>query len=252
MYFYVDREDGFLQRLHPNTKLLGVVGIFVAAMLVMSPYFTGPIALAVALLIIMAGGWKSLLKISPFILLLMVATLVTWSLFIRSTGPLLFKLGPIKISAASLSFGIGMGFRVAAMIFAGLFFLTTTRVEDFTAGLNRAGVPFGVCFALSLSFRLLPTFIDSALTIADAQRARGLDLETGGIIKRLKKYVPLIIPVFLTSLRSADNLAMALEAKGFGAIEKRTYIKDYAIGLKDIIFIAGMAAAIAAIVMLRN
>ena len=62
----------------------------------------------------------------------------------------------------------------------------------------------------------MPLFIDSALTVVDAQRLRGYDFDAGGPFERVRRYVPVIIPVFMGALRKANNMAMALEARGFG------------------------------------
>ena len=73
-----------------------------------------------------------------------------------------------------------------------------------------------------MAMRLVPTFVGAVYTIIQAQRSRGLDLESGSVFVKLKRSVPLVVPVLLTSLRNTNQLAMALESKGFGIGKKRS------------------------------
>jgi len=109
------------------------------------------------------------------------------------------------------------------MLISGLVFLSCTRVEEFTAGLRKLGVPFAVSFALSLAFRLVPLFFSTTATVIEAQKSRGLDLESGNILTKLRKYLPLLVPIFVYAIRDTDMLSMALESKGFHPKGERTY-----------------------------
>jgi energy-coupling factor transporter transmembrane protein EcfT len=80
-------------------------------------------------------------------------------------GPALINLPLIHLSRASLVFGLGRGLKLADLLATSVLFLSTTKVEEFTAGLARLGVPYRVGFAITLAFRLVPLFIDSALTV---------------------------------------------------------------------------------------
>lgn len=235
MYFYVEK-DGALQRMHPNTKTFALLGIFLAALLVQHPLWAC-IPLVVSLLALFAGGGgKNALRIAPIAATLFVASLYIWTFMYvdpRASYTWL-KLGGFYFPRETVLWGVGMGVRITAMLLAGLAFLTVTRVEDFTAGLHRMGLPFGMCFGLSLSFRLLPLFVGTAVTISEAQRSRGLDLESGGPITKARKYAPLLIPVFVSSMRNADELALALESKGFGRANPRTYLRELPFGVADI------------------
>jgi energy-coupling factor transport system permease protein len=90
-------------------------------------------------------------------------------------------------------------------------------------GLVKIGAPYVVCFAFSMALRLVPTFAQTGATVVEAQRSRGLDVQAGSLWQRMKSYIPLMAPVFLVSIRNANLMAMALEARGFGANKKRTY-----------------------------
>jgi energy-coupling factor transport system permease protein len=109
------------------------------------------------------------------------------------------------------------------MISTGMILISTTRNEELVLGMIRMGVPYRVGFAISTSLRLVPTIASSTVTISQAQRSRGLDLDSGGPITRLRKFLPLLVPVFISTIRNTNIFAMALESKGFGAREVRTY-----------------------------
>jgi energy-coupling factor transport system permease protein len=125
-----------------------------------------------------------------------------------------------------------------------MIFLSTTRNEEITAALLRLGLPYRAAFAFSTALRLVPTFVGAGSTIAEAQRSRGLDLDKGNILERIRKYVPLMVPVLLTALRSTDQFAMALESKGFGARPQRTFLLQLRMRAIDWAFVFVTMAAV--------
>ncbi len=105
----------------------------------------------------------------------------------------------------------------------GLIFLYTTRNEELTNGLIRMGIPYPLAFALSTALRLVPTFVGAGATIIQAQVSRGLDLESGSIFKRMGKFIPQAVPLFIYAIHHTNTLAMALESRGFDPQAKRTF-----------------------------
>jgi energy-coupling factor transport system permease protein len=138
-------------------------------------------------------------------------------------------------------FGLGRGLKLAELLGTSVLFLSTTKVEEFTVGLSSLGVPYRAGFAITLAFRLVPLFIDSALTVVQAQRLRGHDFDRGGPLERIKRYVPVMIPVFMGALRKANNMAMALEARGFGKNHRPTSFIGYPMTVSDVCSLALIA-----------
>ena len=124
------------------------------------------------------------------------------------------------------------------MISTGMVLITSTRNEELVNGMIRLGMPYRVGFAISTALRLVPTIVTSTLTISQAQRSRGLDLESGNLFERVKKFLPLLVPVFISSIRNTNIFGMALESKGFGASEKRTFYLDFHMNKTDYIVLA--------------
>lgn len=234
MYFYVEKKS-LLHSAHPLTKTFALLGMFLAALLVSHPLLAC-IPLAAALVgITISGAGRNAARISPILFLLIALSAYIWTfIYLKDSGDVLMSVGPYFIPRNSFLFGLGMGIRIGAMMLAGLAFLAATRVEDFTNGLHKLGLPYGLCFGLSLSFRLLPSFLQVVNTVREAQKSRGLDLDKGGIISKTRKHVPLLVPVFVSSIRHSDDMALALLSRGFGRSNPRTYLRNYNFGAGDI------------------
>ncbi|MEO0225561.1 MAG: energy-coupling factor transporter transmembrane component T [candidate division WOR-3 bacterium] len=221
MYFYIAKKT-FLHRLDPRTKFfLLLFGLF-SALIFNAPHYQIPALLLVLILILIAGGLQSIYAMRYILLLLFLFSFILWSLFIKE-GKILFKLGTIRVTEKSLLYGTGMGLRLNLMVLAGLLFLTITMVEEFCLALVKLGIPYPISFASSLAFRLVPIFLNVGSTVLQAQVLRGLDLKSGNIFDRLRKHLPLIIPIFISIIKGVNNLSLALEAKGFGIKRQRSY-----------------------------
>jgi energy-coupling factor transport system permease protein len=155
------------------------------------------------------------------------------------------------VEREALFYAIGVALRIDIMIIAGMIFLSTTRNEEIATGLVKLGIPYRFAFALSTALRLVPTIAATGSTIGQAQRSRGLDLESGNFIQRVRKHVPLLVPVFVSTIRSTNVFSMALESKGFGASKGRTYFLQLAMTRQDALALAVFLLLLAAAVALR-
>lgn len=214
---YID-YDTIIHRLDPRTKLILFFYAFVGLVLYEHPLWMAPIAFLLLLQTALARSWINLWRLRYLLILLTVWSLALWNLFVRGDTPLF-----LFVSKESMLFSIARTMLVLLMIVAGVNLISTTRNEELVLGLIKFGLPYRVGFALSTSLRLVPTTADSLQTIAQAQRSRGLDLEGGNVVERLRKWLPLLIPVFITTIRSTNIFGMALESKGFGASPNRTF-----------------------------
>jgi energy-coupling factor transport system permease protein len=211
-------KDSPVHRLDPRTKILMLIAIFVIALVPSTvPHAFGVLAL-VAIYVSVARSWSVVARIRTFLLIITVFTVVVWGIIPRG-GEVLW----LFIRRESLLFGLLTAIKIDAILIAGIVFLATTRNEEITIGLVKMGVPYVMCFAFSTALRLVPTFAHTGATVVEAQRSRGLDLDTGSLWSRMKAYIPLMAPIFLVSIRNANLMAMALEARGFGAGKKRTF-----------------------------
>ncbi|HTO57319.1 MAG TPA: energy-coupling factor transporter transmembrane component T, partial [Pseudomonadales bacterium] len=97
----------------------------------------------------------------------------------------------------------------------------------------QVGVPYKLGFTLTLAFRLVPVFVESASTVVQAQRCRGFNFDEGNLLERARRYVPVLVPVFMGALRRADGMAMALEARGFQSDRARSNYEPYRFSRRD-------------------
>jgi len=117
-----------------------------------------------------------------------------------------------------------------------IFFLTTSP-DMLGLSLEQMGVPYEFCFAFTTAIRFIPVLAEEAQTIIDAQRARGLELEGGNFMKRIRNYVPILIPLIVNAIRRSLEMAEAMESRAWGASRKRTNIYVLKMNMRDYIFI---------------
>jgi len=220
-----------LHRLHPVTKLGGLVALVLAAFVVDAPGYLVPLGVLVVALLALAGALAVVRRFRVLFVLVFVFTLLVWTFFFQSV------LVPTR---AGFLFGLSTAIRLDTFLATGLLFLATTRVEEVAYALGRLGVPYKIGFTLTLAFRLVPLFFDSASTIVQAQRCRGLRIDAGGVLARLRHFVPVIVPVFVGALRRADRMAMALELRGFNSGRRRTTYLRARLAARDAV--AGLVA----------
>lgn len=214
---YID-NNSFIHRLDPRVKILIFLLTFVAILLFENPLWMIPITILILVQLIVSGALVNMRRIRYILIVLTVSSMILWNLF--STGETVLFW---RISVESLSFAIARTLLMLLMISTGMILITSTRNEELVNGMIRLGMPYRVGFAISTALRLVPTIVSSTVTIGQAQRSRGLDLDSGNLLERLKKFMPLLVPVFISTIRSTNIFGMALESKGFGAKKDRTF-----------------------------
>jgi energy-coupling factor transport system permease protein len=203
-----------VRSLHPVTKILWLLGGLVLLLVFNDPkYLSAVFATAVLFAVIPCRVGRRLVKAIPLLAVFFIASLVIWPPFIKS-GATLFVLGPYAVTTHGAAYAAAMGLRIAGTVIVALSFASTTSPEELAAGLRSMKVPPAVSFTLSLAFRLLPVIAETTAHVVESQKARGVAF-SGGLIRRIKLYLPLIVPVVLLNLRSSDQMAIALELRGF-------------------------------------
>ena len=238
--FLYEPKATAIHRLDPRTKILILLATFVIALVPATlPHALGALAI-VAIYVNIARSWSAVARIRGFLLIITAFTIIIWGLIPRGDEVLW-----LFVRRESLTFGILTAIKIDTILIAGIVFLATTRNEEIMLGLVKLGVPYVMCFAFSTALRLVPTFAHTGATVVEAQRSRGLELGTGSLWGRMKAYIPLMAPIFLVSIRNANLMAMALEARGFGAGRKRTFYIQLQMRLRDWIalFMTGLILA---------
>ena len=214
--FKFTRMDSPVHRLDPRAKFILTMGFFISALM-----FTNIVALVVIFLAQIPG----------------VILAKTKSRWLRSMRGGLF-LG-IFIFVMNMIFGtpfvssLAFAIRFFAIMSAFSFFFMTTSADDLGLALEQIHVPYSISFTFTTAVRLVPTMAVDAQTVVDAQRSRGLELDKGNFIKRIRNYIPILIPLIISAIRRSVELAEALESRAFGATEKRTAIVTLKMRLPD-------------------
>jgi energy-coupling factor transport system permease protein len=240
---------GLFYRLDPRAKFFfaAVITIYLAAE---SQSLSLLIALAslhaIALLfrttrVRLLSLWQALL---PLLVLLLVFGSLRWR-----PDEALLALGPLAVTRASLWRVLGMAARIASISLAFSLVLWTTEPGDAVAGLTRLGVPFAVGFPAIMILQHVATFRRQFQQILEAQQSRGLTFSRWNPYQVARAYIPVLVPLLITALRSVDTLALALESRGFGSGAPRTSRRIVSLHAIDWTFMAACVAAIAALVL---
>lgn len=219
-----------IHKIDPRAKLIYVCILFAMAVL-----FNQLIPLLVIFfsqipLILLARvkrEWLRLLKGSMFF-----ATLI----FLMNVLSLYFYGGHLTLMAI-IEYSLAMGLRFIILVESFSLFFLTTSPDAFGLSLEQMGVPYEFCFAFITAIRFVPVLAEEAQTIMDAQKARGLELERGSFIKRVRNYVPILIPLIISAIRRSLELAEAMESRAWGASKKRTNLYFLKMGARDYIFL---------------
>ena len=233
-------------RLDARTKLIVFLGVFVGALMFRNPLWQLPTAALVLLLLTVSRSWKNLHRIRFVLLVMSVSSIILWNFFSSGTTPLFWVF-----EVESMLYAINRTMTLLMIVSMGVVLISTTRNEELIMGMIKMGLPYRVGFAISTSLRLVPTVASSLMTISQAQRSRGLDLETGNILERLKKFLPLLVPVFISSIRNTNIFAMALESRGFGARPDRTNYLQMRMRTIDWVLLALLFVYVAASIWLN-
>lgn len=233
-------KDSFVHKLDPRTKILismfFMFGIFLINNITEYVY----VFLLTALTIYMSQiPLMKIIKGLKPILPLMFLTVIMNAFF--TSGTILFSWAFIRITREGLYLAGFMGIRIFFLIiFTSLLTLTTSPItltngiEGLLTPLKKLKVPaHEIAMMMSIALRFIPTLIDETDKIMKAQKARGADFESGNIIKKTKSLVPILIPLFISAFTRADELAMAMEARGYRGDEGRTKFKELNYRLAD-------------------
>lgn len=238
-------HTSWLHRRHPVAKVLALIMLFVAAFLLDHPALLAPLLALVLVASATSGSLPVLHRMRWLMIPVFVFTTIIWTIFYPAPPG-----APVDRWVA-FRFGLGMAFRLETFLATGFLFLATTTIEEFAYALSRLGLPYRAGFVLTLAFRLVPVFLDAALTVRDAQRCRGLDFTHGTVRQRVARYVPVIVPVFIGGLRRADQMAFALEVRGFSSGRPRTSLPRPGIAAPDVVLISATVLVMAVAIVLR-
>jgi energy-coupling factor transport system permease protein len=246
---YEDRGT-VLHRLDPRAKLIAMLMGAMLALVFNDPRYN-LVVLAGVLFTAYAGkAGRTVLRGWPAFLLFFMVTFVMWQFYLPQT-PTAVTIGPVHFAADALEYGFASALRVVTLLCLSIVFLSCVSTEDVTVGLLALRFPFLLVFVLSTALRLVPLFVATASTILEAQVARGLDLSLRNPWRRLRQVVAVAVPLVMSTLRHADRLSLALEARGFSPGGKRAMLSKPRFTTLDVVLLAGLGAVLVLSVIWR-
>ncbi|MEH7180930.1 energy-coupling factor transporter transmembrane component T family protein [Neobacillus vireti] len=253
-------SDSLVHRMDPRSKLV-IIFLFVCIIFLANNFFTYALIGLYTFLMLglsripirfLYAGLKPVLWLVLFTLLLQV--------FFTKEGNLLYEVGPIKIYEEGVRQGIFISMRFFFLILmTSLLTLTTTPIE-ITDGLETLLNPLKrvrfpvheMALMMSISLRFIPTLMQETDKIMKAQIARGVDFSSGPIKERIKAVIPLLIPLFVSSFKRAEELAIAMEARGYRGGEGRTKYRLLSWRFADTLQILILAFLTLLLILLRS
>ncbi len=251
--------DTVIHRLDPRTKLLMVI-IYIVALFLCKWFVSYAVALlflvtAVALSKIRP---KALFKGLKPLLIIIIFTAVL-NLF-YTDGTVLVKFWIFKITREGIMNAVFLVLRIMLLVM-GTFLLTYTTspialtdgLESLLSPLKKLHFPVHeLAMMMSIALRFIPTLIEETDKIISAQKARGADFETGNIFRRAKALIPILVPLFVSAFRRADELATAMECRCYHGGQGRTKLKQLRYRRRDVLTLLLGAVLLSGVIVLRH
>lgn len=251
--------NSFIHKLDPRAKLLGAMA-FIAIIFLANNWLT---YLALVIFVLTAVKLSEITPaffingVKPLIWLILFTVLL--QIFFTSGETIYFRLGPIMLSQEGIINGVFIFMRFVLIIFMSTLLTLTTMPLSLTDAIEYLLRPFAVvkvpvheiALMLSIALRFVPTLMDETEKIMNAQRARGIDFGEGNIYEQMKSIVPLLIPLFVSSFNRAEELATAMEARGYKGGEGRTKYRKLSWETRDTSVMVSFIAITVLLVIFR-
>lgn len=235
--------DSLIHKLDPRTKIILSLMYIISVFLIKT--FLGYFLIFLFIYTILLVGklkFQYIYKgLKPIFMLMLISVLL--NLFIIKGETLIFSLYIFKVYKEGATIALFMMIRLISMVLGTTILTLTTSSIELTDGIEKLLNPFRkigiqsheLAMMMSIALRFIPTLIDETDKIMKAQMARGADFETGNLLKRAKSMIPILVPLFISAFRRADELAMAMEARCYRGGEMRTRMKVLKFSMKDIV-----------------
>jgi energy-coupling factor transport system permease protein len=242
---------GLLYRLDPRSK-----GLFAVSAVIYLAIESDPTVLLAALIALhvlaLAAQSRRRRILSLWTALLPLLTVIVLLGSIRWRTPdAWFTVGPIAVTLEALWMAVGLAARIAGISLCLSLVMWTTEPGDAVQGLVRLGLPFELSFPIVMALEYVATFRRQFRSILEAQQSRGLVFARRNPVQVVRAYVPVLIPLIISALRTSDNLALALQTRGFGVGSRRTSRRQLRLKARDGIFVLATWGILLTIVLFR-
>ena len=238
-----------LQVLDPRIKLLLLIGLSTTALVLRLPAALISL-LILTLLILLAGGvgpgviWVKLRGLIGLIVMLFLLQ----CLFNRSGDPVLTLRGLALVTDSGFETAVLVSLRLLIVILSALV-VVAGDTRDYLLAMTQCKVPYEIAFMVVAALRFLPMLREEAQDVLCAAQMRGLRIKKAGLKRKAGAYISIILPVLAGAIRRADQLSIAMEARGFRAFPGRTSMRRLRMRPADWIYLAVFCAALAAVIL---
>lgn len=249
--------DSVIHRMDPRSKLLAMFA-FVFIIFLANDIF----GYAILTLYTMLGVALSRIKISYFLkglrpMLGLILFTVIFQMLFTTGGDVLFQIWFIKVTTFALQNAFFIFMRFVLIIFMSTLLTLTTPpltladgIETGLAPLKKFKVPVHeIGLMLSISLRFIPTLMDDTTMIMNAQKSRGMDFGEGNLIQKVKSVIPILIPLFVSSFRRADDLAIAMESRGYQGGDGRSKYRVLEWARRDTLLMLSLLIVTASLIL---
>ncbi|MCW4016446.1 MAG: energy-coupling factor transporter transmembrane protein EcfT [Candidatus Bathyarchaeota archaeon] len=239
--FKFRKVSSVVHNLDPRVKFFFVLVLFVMAVL-----FTNFLALLVLFLVPLPfvfvakvnRQWLRSLRGAALLAIFIFATNFIFGYFYpTSLSGITQPVDTLFEYVVLLERSVAMTLRFVVLISSFSVFFLTTSPDHLGLALQQSHVPYEFCFAFTTAVRFVPVLADEAQTIMDAQKARGLELERGNLFKRVRNYIPILIPLIVNAIRRSLELAESMESRAWGASKKRTNLYELKLKRADYVLV---------------
>ena len=254
-------SNSLLHKLDARVKILLMILFIVFLFLSKNIYSLGFATLSIAFILIISKiPLKMYFKNMKAILPVLIFTAVI-NLFYGEGGRELFHIWKLTLTTGGIYKSVFMSLRIALLIFISSVLTYTTTPNDLTDAIESLLSPLKfiglktavhtLAMMMTIALRFIPTLIEEAEKIMNAQKARGADLESGGLVERVKALVPILIPLLISSVRRAYELAEAMECRCYNGGEGKTRMKQMKLSVLDL-FASFTVIVFCAVIILFN
>ncbi len=247
-----------IHNLDPRVKIVMTLTFIISLFLVenFSTYLLVIVFLAVAIKLSKVPVKFVIKGLKPILMIIAITFFIN---LLMTPGRIIFKLGFIKITEEGLRQAGFMAIRLTLLIMGTSMLTLTTSpivltdgIESLLSPFKRFGMPaHELAMMMSIALRFIPTLMEETEKIMKAQKSRGADFESGNIMSRAKNLVPLLVPLFISAFRRADELAMAMEARCYRGGENRTRMRQLKISKGDYVASGVFIVYFAAIILIK-
>ena len=248
--------DSWMHRIDPRFKIVGMLLMLVSIFIPSGWVGYGLLVVVVIIALAISKIPLNYIVKSFKPMLFMMTFLLVINILVIRTGRVLIDLGWFKVYSNALSQTAYIGIRLLLMIIVTTILTATTKPLDMTLGiedllkpLKRFGVPaHEIAMMISIALRFIPTLIDETTRIMKAQSSRGVDFQESSIKERVMGILSLIVPLFVSAFQRAEDLADAMEARGYSPGRPRTRYKQLKIMPHDYVFLTSCVVVLASII----